>query len=394
VLYKVWDEPGLSRSGWTRPSWSIAKGEWFVSMECLFRGFDYALRGQDGSTRIVARNSQTAFLTKHLRAYGGKGVFASGGSEYQVGRLLRNIVFSGKGLVKNPANPESVIFADAPVFVAAKAAHLDFSQAAGLQVYSPSDQSVNQTKESQAMALEVNDLQKQLDEARAQIESLKSGQHASELNAARAAKDKAEADLAAANQKLAEATKAVEASVAAVSEYKTKAEEAQKTLADVKDELKTIYAEQKKADRLTQLKAALKISEADAKAVANAVKLNDSLAALADEAFASYVTAQAEFITNNPASGNTEFPHGKAPQPPKATPAPNPPQTTSQPAPMAGKASEQDAGQENADTAALDAAQPDQAAAGLSAVPADAGVKDFQAAVAKFFGMDVSEGQS
>jgi hypothetical protein len=53
----------------------IAKGEWFVSMECLFKGFDYALKGRDGSTRVVARNEQTAFLTKHLRAYGGTGKY-------------------------------------------------------------------------------------------------------------------------------------------------------------------------------------------------------------------------------------------------------------------------------------------------------------------------------
>ncbi|QEL19556.1 hypothetical protein [Limnoglobus roseus] len=98
----------------------IAKGEWFVSMECLFAGFDYSMRARDGTTRVVARNEQTAFLTKHLRAYGGTG-------EYQgakVGRLLRNIVFSGKGLVRKPANPESVILTDAEPFSATKAHHV------------------------------------------------------------------------------------------------------------------------------------------------------------------------------------------------------------------------------------------------------------------------------
>ena len=46
------------------------------------------------------------FLHKHLRAYGGKG----GYEDHKIGRLLRNIVFSGKGFVNKPANPDSVIF--------------------------------------------------------------------------------------------------------------------------------------------------------------------------------------------------------------------------------------------------------------------------------------------
>ena len=45
------------------------------------------------------------FLTKHLRAYGGTGEYEG----YQIGRLLRDISFSGKGLVSKPANPRSVI---------------------------------------------------------------------------------------------------------------------------------------------------------------------------------------------------------------------------------------------------------------------------------------------
>jgi hypothetical protein len=55
--------------------------------------------------RIIERNEKTAFLTKHLRAYGGKGEFEGS----KLGRVLRRIVFSGKGLVSKPANPESVI---------------------------------------------------------------------------------------------------------------------------------------------------------------------------------------------------------------------------------------------------------------------------------------------
>ena len=86
----------------------ITRGEWFVSMEALFTDFDYAVVTPDGKHKTVARNEDSAFLTKHLRSYGGTGQY----EQYQVGRLLKNITFSGKGLVKRPANPESVFVFD------------------------------------------------------------------------------------------------------------------------------------------------------------------------------------------------------------------------------------------------------------------------------------------
>ena len=82
----------------------IQSGKWFVSMECLFNDFDYVLI-KDGQRKIVKRDESTAFLTKHLRAYGGSGYY----DDYKLGRVLRDIIFCGKGLVKNPANPQSVI---------------------------------------------------------------------------------------------------------------------------------------------------------------------------------------------------------------------------------------------------------------------------------------------
>lgn len=83
----------------------IEAGEWYVSMECLFRGFDYALTASTGEQRFLSRNDQTAFLTKHLRVYGGSGKY----EDFTLGRALKNITFSGKGLVRKPANPESII---------------------------------------------------------------------------------------------------------------------------------------------------------------------------------------------------------------------------------------------------------------------------------------------
>ena len=83
----------------------IRDGKWFVSMECVFPNFDYALIDASGNERVVARNQDTAFLTKYLKIYGGNGVFEN----QKIGRVLRNFVFSGKGLVDRPANERSII---------------------------------------------------------------------------------------------------------------------------------------------------------------------------------------------------------------------------------------------------------------------------------------------
>ncbi len=83
----------------------------YVSMECLFRTFDYAVKRADGSTGTIIRNDETSFLTKHLRAYGGTGEY----NGMKIGRFPKQLIFSGKGLTANPANqdergPISIIF--------------------------------------------------------------------------------------------------------------------------------------------------------------------------------------------------------------------------------------------------------------------------------------------
>ena len=107
VLYNSWSDPEL-KERMERLIAEIEDGKWFVSMECLFNNFDYAVVSPEGSNQIVQRDEASAFLTKHLRAYGGTGEYEG----YKVGRMLRNISFSGKGLVNNPANPRSIILSN------------------------------------------------------------------------------------------------------------------------------------------------------------------------------------------------------------------------------------------------------------------------------------------
>ena len=104
VLYNSWTDPE-NRERMKQIIAEIEEGKWFVSMECLFAGFDYALTDEYGKASILQRNEGSAFLTKHLRAYGGTGEYEG----RKIGRSLQNISFSGKGLVSKPANPRSVI---------------------------------------------------------------------------------------------------------------------------------------------------------------------------------------------------------------------------------------------------------------------------------------------
>ena len=104
VIYRQWQDPAYQTRAENLIK-EIEAGNKFVSMECLFAGFDYAVIDKTGSQKLVTRSDDSSFLTKHLRAYGGTGEYEG----YKVGRALRDISFSGKGLVSNPANPRSII---------------------------------------------------------------------------------------------------------------------------------------------------------------------------------------------------------------------------------------------------------------------------------------------
>lgn len=83
----------------------------FVSMEAWFDDYSYGLYSNNGLAKVVARNENTSFLDKHLRASGGVGKYRDpeSGQEMRIGRVLRSITFGGCGLVDHPANKRSVI---------------------------------------------------------------------------------------------------------------------------------------------------------------------------------------------------------------------------------------------------------------------------------------------
>lgn len=103
VIWTHWDDKKLE-SNIQKIIASIEENKLFVSMEALFKKFDYMLVKGD-HCKVVARNEQTAFLTKYLRSYGGSGEFDG----HRIFRILRDFTFSGKGIVDDPANPRSII---------------------------------------------------------------------------------------------------------------------------------------------------------------------------------------------------------------------------------------------------------------------------------------------
>lgn len=155
VIYTSWTD-AEQKERMSKIIAEIEDGKWFVSMECLFPNFDYALIDENGKANVIPRNEESAFLTKHLRSYGGTGKYQN----YQVGRLLRNLSFSGKGLVSKPANPRSIILEGNEFF--------DESKAFALEIHSIKENQMGDNASSQIV-----DLQKELAELKVTNEALK-----------------------------------------------------------------------------------------------------------------------------------------------------------------------------------------------------------------------------
>jgi len=86
----------------------IASGEWKVSMECYFSNYDVKI----GDLILTQREAEVMGLAFDDKLFGKLAKVIKKGKEIAQGtleRVLRGIVFSGCGVVKNPANPPSVI---------------------------------------------------------------------------------------------------------------------------------------------------------------------------------------------------------------------------------------------------------------------------------------------
>ncbi len=291
VLYRHWQNDEKKKLIASIIS-NIQEKKGRVSMECFFAGFDYAVIKND-KQYVLARNQSTAFLTKFLKAYGGSGVYDG----CRVGRAFRNISFSGKGIVSNPANPKSVIFTDS----------LPFKGTASVvdEVLGTS------TQENKIMSVE---LQAKIDELNKTVASLqtKNDELAKTIaeNSTKTVKaelDAAKASIVEKDVALTKAGETAKANEALISEFKTKVEASEAALKEANDKIAKAAAEQVKASRLAALKAA------GLDDTAAAAKL-EKFSGLSDEMFTEVVAlvkpAQASTVVTPPAAKPEEVTAG------------------------------------------------------------------------------------
>ena len=221
----------------------IEAGELYVSMECYFKNIAYYVTSPNKENYVVARNEETSFLTKHLRAYGGTGSY----NDYSVARYLIDLSFSAVGIVENPANKYSVIFPANSEHIFGKAKKIDnFNDVFKNQgVYLSS----NEKQREKSMADVDKNLEK-INELTAALEAANKKNSELEASVNKAAQEKHSAELA-------ELNKTVEADKKALDEANAKVEQYTKEVASVKEALKVeSEAKAKLNDELAAIKAA------------------------------------------------------------------------------------------------------------------------------------------
>lgn len=239
VIYTEWSDPER-RDRISKIVAEIEDNKWFVSMECLFPNFDYAL-SKGGETKVIRRDQASAFLTKHLRAYGGDGKY----EDYQVGRLLRNLSFSGKGLVSKPANPNSVILDRTGSY---GGENISFTKDKTLTI-----SSLKEMKMSDSHDKQIDDLRAELAEAKAANEALQEKVAAEQQAEFDAKIATFEATLAEKDEQISGFESKISEIEATVAEQTEKLAETAKALQAKEEELAAMHKQQATAQRKAQL---------------------------------------------------------------------------------------------------------------------------------------------
>ena len=242
VLYNSWTD--LERRERMRTIIAdIKSGRWFVSMEALFSDFDYAVVTPEGDHKTISRDEESAFLTKHLRAYGGQGEYDG----YTVGRLLRNINFSGKGLVSNPANPRSVILNDDSSKLLSFAGTSEAKLISESSIKEISDMSDN------VLENQVAELKADLVQAKSAAEALKAEVISQKDEELKSKIEAFEATVAEKEEAIVQAKEALEAAEAKVTELEEVIASKDAELASASESIESHQAEKKLLARKTAL---------------------------------------------------------------------------------------------------------------------------------------------
>ena len=244
VIYKNWeDEELVSRT--SELIGEIEAGKKFVSMEALFSNFDYAIVTPEKQYHVVARSQDTAFLTKHLRIYGGTGEFDG----CTVGRLLRNITFCGKGYVDKPANPHSVIFNDSKSNMSFNYSEASlknpFNKESGVSIFCSNNPLSENNAENKSMAdnLSVDLLTKQNEKNETTIASLQAKVDELTKASSEAGVKTLETQVSELSSKLEAAEKARDEAVASVENLTSEKEELSSQLTEANEAKATLQQE-------------------------------------------------------------------------------------------------------------------------------------------------------
>ena len=273
VLYNSWSDPKL-KSRMDKIIADIEDDKWFVSMEALFAGFDYAVITPDEQHKTVARTQESAFLTKHLKAYGGSGEYEG----HKIGRLLRNITFAGKGLVNNPANPKSVILNDTNVFQSGETYSITKSSLNLKEIKDMSDNLFEQ---------QIADLKTELADAKASREALEKEVSERKDKEFQAKVEAFEATTSEKDDAITQLTEDFQASEAKVAELEASIAKKEEALTQASEQIEAFEASQKLMARKTLLlEAGVEGDEAEAAI--------EKFAEASDEMFAEVVTLYAK----------------------------------------------------------------------------------------------------
>ncbi len=257
----------------------ISDGKWFVSMEALFSNFDYALVTAEGEEKIISRNEDTAFLSKHLRSYGGVGEY----NGMKVGRLMRNLTFSGKGLVHNPGNPESIIFKEEDNVIFKGVA--DTSPDISLLVTSSSkgDSSMSDNNE------QVRSLESQVEKLEARLKSMDEEKIQAQISDFETACADKDAEISQLSTKLEAANEVLEASKKSYAELQESKAECDSKIAELSEKLEAIEASAVRTSRISAL-VDVDVDKADAEV------LVDTFDGVTEDQFDAIVSLHADYM--------------------------------------------------------------------------------------------------
>lgn len=256
----------------------IVSGELSVSMECIFSDFDYALMDKNGNQKIVKRDDNTSFLSKKLRKFGGTGEYQG----YRVGMLMRDIMFTGKGITDNPANPASVIFSKESLAFASQN-YTKFEDILTTEITSAYTINVNGEHKMtlEQLQAKVTELESALVKSKADLEEANKAKV--ELESTKAEVATLKSEIAATTEKLANTEKTAKEAATALEVANKEVKETKEKLSTAETDLTKIKAEKVKSDRINAIKEQLSLSKEESEADYLTV------ASLTDENFAAWL---------------------------------------------------------------------------------------------------------